>query len=186
MNASDFSPFSTVFNNEIKWWSLILICFGNIYKFLYLLFHIRSKHIISDNNIFFHYRRLSKKSRNLCYQVFTGLALKMDTNSPLEKISTHFGRSRAHDINHPSFIFKPLHSPSANSSTIMFNFQSRKTTFIVSSVDQVLIKVVWSQKVFHFGTNLQKKMPNHNSVHFLFMWIVLRVMIWHIFWRYVA
>ena len=70
------------------------------------------------------------------------MRLKTYENAPSENISTYFGRSRAHDINHPSFIFKPLHSPSANSSTIMFNFQSRKTTFIVSSVDQVLIKVV--------------------------------------------
>ena len=29
----------------------------------------------------------------------------------------------------------------------------------------------------------QKKVPNHYPVHFLFMWIVLRVVIWHLFWE---
>lgn len=44
-----------------------------------------------------------------------------------------------------------------------------------------LIKVAWSQKVFHFSSNLPKKSPNHYSVHVLFNWIVLRIMIWHLF-----
>ena len=33
---------------------------------------------------------------------------------------------------------------------------------------------------FHFGSNLQKKVPNHDHEHLFFMWIVLRVMIWYL------
>ena len=34
---------------------------------------------------------------------------------------------------------------------------------------------------FHFGSNLPKKVPNHDHEHLLFRWIVLRIMIWHLF-----
>jgi hypothetical protein len=43
-----------------------------------------------------------------------------------------------------------------------------------------IVMVVLSQKVFDFGTNLPKKVPNH---HLFFMWIVLRIVIWHLFWE---
>ena len=35
------------------------------------------------------------------------------------------------------------------------------------------------QKVFHFGSNLKKKVPNHDPEHLLLRLIVLRVAIWH-------
>ena len=39
-----------------------------------------------------------------------------------------------------------------------------------------------SQRVFHFGSNLQKKVPSHNPEHLLFTrWIALRILIWHFF-----
>ena len=75
--------------------------------------------------------------RNCSYKCFTDFFLSKCIKMVLWKeFQPILLVSRAHDINHPSFIFKPLHSPSANSSTIMFNFQSRKTTIIVSSLDE--------------------------------------------------
>ena len=49
---------------------------------------------------------------------------------------------------------------------------------------QVKIKVAESQKVFYFDSNLKKKMSNHNPGHLFFRWIVLRIVIWHLFWRF--
>ena len=43
------------------------------------------------------------------------------------------------------------------------------------------IKVALSHKVFHFGSNVQKKVPNHSPEHLFFRWIVLRGVIWHLF-----
>ena len=40
-----------------------------------------------------------------------------------------------------------------------------------------------SQKVFHFGSNLTKNLLDHYPDHLLFMWIVLRIVIWHLFWK---
>ena len=45
-----------------------------------------------------------------------------------------------------------------------------------------LQKVAYSQNVFHFGLNRQKKKMS-NPEHLLFRWIVLRTMIWHLFWE---
>ena len=36
---------------------------------------------------------------------------------------------------------------------------------------QAPLKVAYSQKVFHFDSNLQKKVPNHCSEHLFFRWI---------------
>ena len=36
------------------------------------------------------------------------------------------------------------------------------------------------QKVFHFGSKLQKDVPNHSLEHFLFSLIELRSIIWHL------
>ena len=36
--------------------------------------------------------------------------------------------------------------------------------------------------IFHFDSNLPKYVPNHYPEHLLFWWIVLRIVIWHIFW----
>ena len=46
------------------------------------------------------------------------------------------------------------------------------------------LKVALSQKNFHFGSNLQKKVQNHYHKHIFFMWIVPRLMIWHLFLRF--
>ena len=37
--------------------------------------------------------------------------------------------------------------------------------------------MAWSQKVFYFGSNLQKKVPNHSPALLLFRWTVLRAVI---------
>ena len=45
-----------------------------------------------------------------------------------------------------------------------------------------LQKVAYSQTVFYFGLNRQWKDAKHYPEHLLFGWIVLRTMIWHLFW----
>ena len=37
---------------------------------------------------------------------------------------------------------------------------------------------------FKGSSNIQKWVPTPNPEHFLFRWIVLRVVIWHLFWRF--
>ena len=43
------------------------------------------------------------------------------------------------------------------------------------------LKVAESQKVFYFGSNLPKNVPNHYPEHLFFKRIVLRKVIWHLF-----
>ena len=44
------------------------------------------------------------------------------------------------------------------------------------------LKVASSQIFFPFGSNLPKNVPNHYLEHLLISWIMLRIVIWHIFW----
>ena len=44
--------------------------------------------------------------------------------------------------------------------------------------DPPSLKVTKSHKIFHFGLNLQKMVPNHYPEHLLFRWIALRTVQW--------
>ena len=46
---------------------------------------------------------------------------------------------------------------------------------------EITLKVAYSQKVFHFDSNLQKKVPNHYSEHYPHKEKGLRRVIWHSF-----
>ena len=47
--------------------------------------------------------------------------------------------------------------------------------------NQKTLKMAYSQKVFQFGSNLKKKVPNRSPEHLLFRWIVFWGVIWHLF-----
>ena len=54
----------------------------------------------------------------------------------------------------------------------------KRDVYVINLVrDHKVIKTYYSQKVFHFDSNLQKWVPNHFPEH-LFIWIVLRGVIW--------
>ena len=55
--------------------------------------------------------------------------------------------------------------------------ENYKNGVICNDTSLLVLKAAKSRKVFHFGSNLKKKVPNYSPELILFWWIVLREVI---------
>ena len=64
--------------------------------------------------------------------------------------------------------------------TLLENYENG---VICNDTSLLVLKAAKSRKVFHFGSNLKKKVPNYSPEDYPPKENILRRVIWHLFWR---